>query len=220
MTQTITSSFFTFLAISAVTVGYVPRANASDLGEKNEPPPANVGKKIGNLSPSFYWVALEQDSNEERTVDLLDINGGLLLRVTPSFFKQLKMEGTGKLVDGRIINFHTRVDTPNGKEIRWRICPADAPFGYGLEDRKLEAFKSVAVDPTVVPMGSKLYIPAARGAELPDGTIHNGVFNAVDVGDAIKNRRIDVFTSYGDQSRVFDQIGFTHGKEVEVFLVE
>jgi 3D (Asp-Asp-Asp) domain-containing protein len=69
-------------------------------------------------------------------------------------------------------------------------------------------------------LGTKIFIPEAKGAKPPDGTIHDGVFYALDVGDAIQNRRIDIFTSFGDQSKVFSQHGLTNMKATEIFVIE
>jgi 3D (Asp-Asp-Asp) domain-containing protein len=51
----------------------------------------------------------------------------------------------------------------------------------------LHAYQSIAVDPRVIPLGSRVYIPAYRG----DG--HGGWFVAQDTGGAIRGRRIDVY---------------------------
>jgi 3D (Asp-Asp-Asp) domain-containing protein len=51
----------------------------------------------------------------------------------------------------------------------------------------LRFWQSIAVDPKVIPLGSKVYIPAYRN----DG--HGGWFVAQDTGGAINQRRIDVY---------------------------
>jgi 3D (Asp-Asp-Asp) domain-containing protein len=48
-------------------------------------------------------------------------------------------------------------------------------------------YQSIAVDPAVIPLGSKVYIPAYRN----DG--HGGWFVAQDTGGGIAGRHIDVF---------------------------
>lgn len=176
---------------------------------------------VGKLGPSFYWIALEENSPGEKTERVLDVNGKTLVKVSKGFMRHLKLEGTGRLKNGKLLNFHQWHYTPEGKkEIRFRFCGKDAPYGYGVDDRKLRAFRSVAVDTSVIPLDSMVYIPAARGAQLPDGTIHDGYFEAIDVGTAIVNKRIDVFTSFGDQSAVFRRNGLQHGVATEVYLVK
>lgn len=189
-------------------------------GDQDQEPP-RVVRKIGDLNPSFYWVALEERDEQPRTKQLLDVSGNVLATVSDRFYRAIRLEGTGRLIDGTVLNFAARIQRPDGSvEIRYRICGPEAPYGYGIDEIPLVPFRSVAVDPEVVPMGSLLFIPAAIGAILPDGAVHDGYFHAVDVGDAIKNQRIDVFTSFGDQKAVFEKVGFVHGKHVEVFLVE
>ncbi|HEY8280768.1 MAG TPA: 3D domain-containing protein, partial [Bdellovibrionota bacterium] len=194
--------------ILGIALSFIVACGSADADSGDpEPLPPNL-VKVGDLKPTFYWVALETNDGQPRDQDLLDLDGRLLARISASFLAGIKMEGTGRMLDGRIINFHARV----GTEIRWRFCPPSAPYGYGLEEYALKPFRSVAVDPTVVPIPSKVYIPAAKGAKLPDGTIHDGYFEAVDIGQAIQNQRIDIFTAMGDQSEVFKRNGLSNMK--------
>lgn len=182
---------------------------------------ANKMKSLGFFKPSFYWIALEKNDGSPRDKQILDMDGNLLAMVSEQFFKELRMEGTGQLLDGRLLNYKGRITLPDGsREIRYRFCGPEAPYGYGFEDIPLVPFRSLAVDTTVIPIGTRIYVPAAKGAVLPSGEIHDGMFFALDIGDAIKNRRIDVFTSFGDQSKVFRDNGMSHMKAVEIFVVE
>lgn len=65
-------------------------------------------------------------------------------------------------------------------------APADASFGLG-PSRPLTYWYSVAVDPRVIPAGSRIYIPAYRN------TPSRGWFRADDTGTGIVGRHIDVF---------------------------
>ncbi len=73
-----------------------------------------------------------------------------------------------------------------------------APFGLGTADYKLVPFRTIAVDPEFIPLGSVLYIPGLRGVsiELPNGMMvtHDGYVFAADVGGAIDGNHIDFFT--------------------------
>ena len=53
--------------------------------------------------------------------------------------------------------------------------------------QRLTYYQSLAVDPTVIPLGSRVYVPAYRH----DG--HGGWFIAQDIGGAITGRHIDVY---------------------------
>jgi 3D (Asp-Asp-Asp) domain-containing protein len=64
------------------------------------------------------------------------------------------------------------------------VTPPDATFAPG-ESRPLTPYKSIAVDPGLIPMGSKVYIPQYKD--------HGGWFKAADTGGAIQGRHVDVF---------------------------
>lgn len=72
-----------------------------------------------------------------------------------------------------------------------------APFGLGAQNMQLIPFRTLAVDPQVIPLRSVVYIPAARGqvVTLPSGEriTHDGYFFAADTGGDIKQNHIDVF---------------------------
>jgi len=81
---------------------------------------------------------------------------------------------------------------------RVKFMEVDNVWGYGVRNYSLIPYRTIAVDPDVIPYGSVVYIPEAAGKEiaLTDGTkfIHDGYFFAGDTGGAIKNNHIDVFT--------------------------
>ncbi|MBI3268978.1 MAG: hypothetical protein HYZ53_08145 [Planctomycetes bacterium] len=151
-----------------------------------EPPAAPASSSLvslGNFRPSFYWIAHEADFSGPATTAIYDPHGALLGRYPAAFVRSLRLEGTGKLRDGRVLNV-----AGNG-----RFTFVDAPYGLGAQGIHLVPFRSVAVDRSVVRLGTRLYVPAARGILLPDGSRHDGIFEAHDVGSAIRGRRIDVF---------------------------
>lgn len=81
---------------------------------------------------------------------------------------------------------------------RSRYRYAQGEFGDGVQDLVLVPFRTIAVDTNIYPIGSVLYIPSIRGAEieLPSGkkVLHDGYVFAGDIGGAIKGNHIDVFT--------------------------
>jgi hypothetical protein len=106
---------------------------------------------------------------------LLTVNGKLIERVTASFKRQLDIEGSARLRDGRIVNFHQKTDG------RWFYMEApNAPFGLGLDGYKLIPYRTLAVDPEVIRPGTVLYLPALDGVPLPSGEIHDGFMFAHD----------------------------------------
>jgi 3D (Asp-Asp-Asp) domain-containing protein len=78
-----------------------------------------------------------------------------------------------------------------------RFTVARGPYGDGVRNYILVPFRTIAVDPDLIPYGSVVFIPAARGLKfsLSDGTerIHDGYFFAGDTGGLIHGDHIDVF---------------------------
>jgi 3D (Asp-Asp-Asp) domain-containing protein len=64
----------------------------------------------------------------------------------------------------------------------------------------LKYYQSIAVDPGVIPLGSRVYIPAYRN----DG--HGGWFVAQDTGGAIGGRHVDVFRSPPSAPNIYGQL--------------
>jgi 3D (Asp-Asp-Asp) domain-containing protein len=81
------------------------------------------------------------------------------------------------------------------ERVRWK--ESKGPFGEGAGGFLLVPYRSLAVDRTVIKLGTVLYVDAARGIKitLPDGTTktHDGYFFAADVGGAIKQVHVDTF---------------------------
>jgi hypothetical protein len=72
-----------------------------------------------------------------------------------------------------------------GPGVRYVPPPAGISFAPG-PSRPLSYLRSVAVDPRVIPEGSRIYIPAYA-------SVNGGWFEADDTGGAILGRHIDVF---------------------------
>ena len=60
--------------------------------------------------------------------------------------------------------------------------------------------RTVAVDPTLIPRRTILFIAETVGMPLPGGRTHDGYWYASDTGGAIKGARIDLFTGRGHAS--------------------
>ncbi len=83
-------------------------------------------------------------------------------------------------------------------------------FGEGILNYQLVPFRSIATDQLIIPAGTILYIPEAKGKIIPlpsgDKLIHDGYFFAVDRGGAIKDNHIDVFTGILKFTKYFNWI--------------
>lgn len=106
---------------------------------------------------------------------------------------------------------------------RVRFVVSSAPYGYGTEKLKLVPYRTIAVDRTRIPIGSVIFIPAARNqlVTLPSGdrVYHDGFFFAGDVGSAIQGNQIDVFLGPSKQNP-FPFIASKASKPFQAFLIQ
>jgi 3D (Asp-Asp-Asp) domain-containing protein len=60
--------------------------------------------------------------------------------------------------------------------------------------------RTIAVDKSLIPRRTVLFIKETVGLRMPDGKSHDGYWYASDVGGAIKGERIDLYTGSGAAS--------------------
>jgi 3D (Asp-Asp-Asp) domain-containing protein len=171
----------------------------------------------------FYWLALEGDYQDRDSnsvpksgrgaavptntwVELYTQDGYFFGRVPERFAWALRLEGSGLMMDGRVVNYKGACKFGYGTCFE-QLDIAEHPFGRGAGTRPLIPFKSVAVDPRVIPIGEPLYVPEFDGLQLPDGSIHDGCVRADDTGGGIKKRKMDFFVvTYGNFRFLLDQL--------------
>ncbi len=147
----------------------------------------------------FYWLAMQDKyPHDHDEVDLYTPEGDFLGVFPHRFYRSLRMEGSGILSDGRVVNYAGRCKYGMGtcfEVLDWN----EYPVGRGARRRALVPFKSIAVDPRLIPIGDPVYIPEFDGLRMPDGTVHDGCVRADDTGGGIKYRKMDFFVvSYGN----------------------
>lgn len=175
--------------------------------------------RTGKFRNTHYYVVLESLYADLPRIDAIrNLKGETLAMVSKEFRKAVDIEGTGRLIDGRIINFAGVITGTDGKrEIRYLVT--NAPFGLGVRRCQLVPFKTVAVDPRKIQLGSLVRIAETEGMKLPDGTIHDGYWFALDIGGAIKQDRIDLFVGDGDRGDVLRAHGIRHLAKLSVEIV-
>ncbi len=177
---------------------------------------AATHKRVGRALMTFYWVIDESSSRYrgKRTAELRDVRGHVIATTTRKFRRELMMEGTGWLRDGRTVMYDGRVRG----ESRFRVLKSR--YGIGSTGCALVPYRTIAVNPRFVRLGSTLYIPQLKGARLPDGTVHDGKFVANDRGH-FGGAHIDVFIGTGPKSaRPFVRKGYGSRSHVTVYRVD
>jgi 3D (Asp-Asp-Asp) domain-containing protein len=195
---------------------------------KKEAPVEDSGPRtLGKFTITFYYVVGEEEiaakpvvvaandnrggdgdrgSDGEEEPDLAGISpdmvtlyagGGKcepIAEVAKDFATQLAVQGTGKLRDGRVLNI-------------WGACNCEhtpcfkvtkTKWGTAGTGRPLLPFRTVAVDPKVVKLGSLLHVPLLEGRTMPGrtpwgGFVHDGCVVADDTGGHIGGNQLDLF---------------------------
>src|SRR5688500_17014905 len=187
---------------------------------------APVERPIGEFRFTMYYVAVEPTPPEDDTDDeelLATVSGSPdtlsgspdmvtlyeakrckpIAQVDRAFARQLDIQGTGKLADGRVVNTSGRCRCPNSpcfKQIK-------ATWALGAAGRGgLAPFRSAAVDTRIIPLGSLLYVPELDGLRMPGkapwgGYVHDGCIVADDRGGGIRGRELDLFVAKKSYSR-------------------
>ena len=147
------------------------------------------------------------------TVPMIGRDCELLAEVSPSFVASVRMQGTGRLRDGRLINVAGACSCGS---TCFHILPAGIKWGTGAWGLPLAPFRMVAVDPALIKLGTLLYVPELDGLRMPGraptgGFIHDGCVVAADVGGAIKGRQLDLFVARRAYYEGLARRGTSHG---------
>jgi len=172
-------------------------------------------KRVGRAIVTFYWLIDEAAPRYrgKARAELDDASGRLIAMTSVRFRKDLIREGCGHLRDGRTVAYDRRLHGTN----RFRIVASE--YGVGRLGCALVPYRTIAVDPRFVKLGTTISIPQLKGARLPDGTIHDGLFIANDRGH-FRGAHIDLFVGIGARgARPFIRKGYGSRSHVTVYLV-
>lgn len=106
---------------------------------------------------------------------------------------------------------------------RSRFDVSKGPFGDGAGGFQIVPFRSIAVDTRLIPLGTVLYVPAARGVAitLPSGrkAVHDGYFFASDRGGGIRDNHVDVFVGQLPVNPFPSFVSSTPSRTFEAYVV-
>ncbi len=169
--------------------------------------PVQKAGLLGRFLMTRYYVAEEFGKVAKDDVVLADgVPAGVTIyddkgcrpiaTLAPAYVALLDVEGTGKLRDGRVINVTKECGC--GHSPCYRSVPSKARWGLGVGMRPLQPFRTISVDPQVIPLGSMVYVAELDGMTMPGkapwgGFVHDGCVIAADVGGGIDGTQIDFF---------------------------
>lgn len=156
---------------------------------------------LGVFRNTYYDFPAERDFSGATTF-LMNASCKPIAEVPRPFFEALCVQGSGTLRSGSTVSFAKRdcacaeVCPRTGQKLCFDVLdPASFPWGRGALGKPITPLRSVAVDSSVIPLGTVLYIPEFHGvARDPEGTPHDGCFVAEDRGMKVVGAHIDVFT--------------------------
>jgi 3D (Asp-Asp-Asp) domain-containing protein len=152
----------------------------------------------GPFKNTYYDFPVETVAASDATL----FNGSckVIAKVSRDFHDTVCVQGSGRLFSGKTVSFARRgcecaLPCPRSGQ---RICFDELddrvfPWGRGSTGRPITPLYTVAVDASVIPLGSTLFIPEAVGLPRMDGSPHDGCFVAADRGMGVVGQHVDIF---------------------------
>lgn len=203
-----------------VSMARAERADSVDTTGSETPISASParGAELGKFRFTMYYVAIERGRKQEPEpvseedvllasgapdtmsgrpdkVTIYDKRCRAIAEISPAFARQLDLQGTGKLKDGRVVNTSGLCKCPNSP------CFMEIKDTWAIgANGRLAPFRSVAIDTRLVKLGSLLYIPELEGKRMPGkapwgGYVHDGCVIADDRGGGIRGKELDLFVA-------------------------
>ncbi len=163
--------------------------HTSDLGH---------GKDTGKATFTYYWLAEQSDYTGAKDTALCDVHAKILATVPLAFARSLQIEGSGRLLDGRVLNIGGSCACSSGMSSCYIVLDTTKyPWGMGAGSRPLVPYRSTAVDPMHISLDTRLWVPELVGVTMPAayGFVHDGCLDAVDTGGHIIAAHIDFFVA-------------------------
>ncbi|HVW25090.1 MAG TPA: 3D domain-containing protein [Polyangiaceae bacterium] len=173
-----------------------------------------VGKVLGTFRNTYYDFPAEADATGD-LVSLRDARCGVIAQVPRSFYEAVCVQGSGILKSGRPVSFAQR-DCECAEvcpRTQQKICyealdPQKYPWGRGALGTPITPLYTVAVDDTLIPMGTPIYIPEFDGlpVDAARSSVHDGCFISQDRGMRVKGPHVDVFTGMHATTELWNRL--------------
>ena len=182
-----------------------------------DPEPASASRVTveagdGDLFRNTYYD-FPREGAGDKDATIFDASCAPIAKVTRRFHDQVCVQGSGRLAMGQTVSFARRdcscadVCPRTGQHICFeRLDPARFPSGRGATGKPITPLRTVAVDTTVIPLGTPVYVPELVGLPRADGSPHDGCFVAEDRGLKVVGRHIDVFTGDPAMTRQWNEL--------------
>jgi 3D (Asp-Asp-Asp) domain-containing protein len=176
--------------------------------------PALTGKVLGTFKNTYYDFPRESDF-EGGPVSLMNASCQPIVNVPRAFYESVCVQGSGTLKAGGTVSFAKRdcscaAECPRtGQHICFDLLDkTQFPWGRGATGKGITPLVTVAVDSTLIPLGTSLYIPEYDGIarDVSGATKHDGCFVAEDRGLAVKGEHVDIFTGHRETTQLWNRL--------------
>ncbi len=172
------------------------------------------GKIVGTFRNTYYDFPGESEFKGAK-VPLKNPRCKTITEVPRGFFEAVCVQGSGTLLSGATVSFAKRdcecaEVCPRTKQ---KICfdeldKSQFPWGRGATGKPITPLLSVAVDTSVIPLGTPIYIPEFDGMprDPEQSSFHDGCFIAQDRGMKVKGKHVDVFTGQTSVTKLWNRL--------------
>lgn len=177
-------------------------------------PPDLRGKVLGTFRNTYYDFPNEGDF-QGAPVALKNARCDTIKEVPSGFYETLCVQGSGTLQSGVTVSFNKRdcKCAPICPRTSQNICfdqldPKDFPWGRGATGKAITPLLSLAVDTSVIPLDTPIYIPEYDGVprDAERSSSHDGCFIAQDRGIRIKGNHVDIFTGHQATTALWNRL--------------
>lgn len=180
--------------------GKRPQLRLADAPQASPDAPPDA-RLLGVFRNTYYDFPAET-SFTGGSVTLKNASCQPIRAVPREFFESLCVQGSGTLATGSTVSFAKRdcacadVCPRTGQKICFdELDKSEFPWGRGALGKPITPLRSIAVDPSFIPLGTHVYIAEFDGVpRSPDGAPHDGCFIAEDRGLKVVGEHVDVFT--------------------------
>jgi 3D (Asp-Asp-Asp) domain-containing protein len=184
----------------------------------------SAGRLLGVFHNTYYSFPDQSDYAKGDDVTIFDAACKPIATVPREFHDKLCVQGSGRLADRRTVSFAKRgcdcaaVCPRSAQKICYEaLDPARFPWGRGATGGPITPFRTIAVDSSIVPLGTPVFIPAFVGLAIPGGGLHDGCFVAQDRGLRVVGRSVDVYTGSESATAAWNRLVGT-GTGVELYV--
>lgn len=172
------------------------------------------GRSLGRFRNTYYDFPNESDYGGE-LVSVMNPSCQPIKQVPVEFHDALCVQGSGNLSSGQTVSFAkrdcecARTCPRTGQKICFEALSRESfPWGRGALGEAITPLLTVAVDDSVIPMHTVLYIPEFDGLprDASQASFHDGCFVAQDRGSKVKGQHVDVFTGSRSVTELWNRL--------------